>query len=60
MYQMVNQARQNQNDPMKMFKQLTHNYTSEQMNSFYSQAERMGVPSELIEQVKNEKMVSTQ
>lgn len=60
MYQMVSQARQNQNNPMEMFKQITKDYTPEQMNSFYSQAEKMGVPLELIEQVKSESQVSTQ
>lgn len=54
MYQMVNQARQNQSNPMEMFKQITKDYTPEQMSSFYNQAEKMGVPPELIEQVKNE------
>lgn len=60
MYQMVSQARQNQNNPMEMFKQITKDYTPEQMNSFYNQAEKMGVPPELIEQVKSESQVSTQ
>ena len=60
MYQMVSQARQNQNNPMEMFKQITKDYTPEQMNNFYNQAEKMGVPLELIEQVKNESQVSTQ
>ena len=60
MYQMVSQARQNQNNPMEMFKQITKDYTPEQMNSFYNQAEKMGVPLELIEQVKSESQVSTQ
>lgn len=60
MYQMVNQARQNQNNPMEMFKQITKDYTPEQMNSFYNQAEKMGVPLEVIEQVKSESQVSTQ
>jgi hypothetical protein len=57
---MVNQARQNQSNPMEMFKQITKDYTPEQMSSFYNQAEKMGVPSELIEQVKSESQVSTQ
>ena len=60
MYQMVSQARQKQNNPMEMFKQITKDYTPEQMSSFYNQAEKMGVPLELIEQVKSESKVSTQ
>lgn len=60
MYQIVSQARQNKNNPMEMFKNITKDYTPEQMSSFYNQAERMGVPPELIEQVKNDSQVSTQ
>ena len=53
MFQMVEQARQNQNNPMEMFKQITNNYTPAQMNNFYSQAEKMGFSPELINQLKN-------
>ena len=50
---MVEQARQNQNNPMEMFKQITSKYSPEQMNNFYSQAEKMGFSSDFINQVKN-------
>lgn len=50
---MVEQARQNQNNPMELFKQITSNYSDEQMNNFYKQAEQMGFSEELINQVKN-------
>lgn len=53
MFQMVEQARQNQNNPMEMFKQITSKYSPEQMNNFYSQAEKMGFSSDFINQVKN-------
>lgn len=52
LFQMVEQARQNQNNPMELFKQITSNYSDEQMNSFYSQAEKMGFSKELIDKVK--------
>ena len=52
-YQMVEQARQNQNNPMEMLKQITNNYTPEQLNNFYSQAEKMGFSTDLINQVKD-------
>lgn len=52
MFQMVEQARQNQNNPMELFKQVTNKYTPEQMNSFYSRAEQMGFSKDLINQVK--------
>lgn len=53
LFQMVEQAKQNQNNPMELFKQVTSKYTPEQMNSFYTQAEQMGFSKDLINQVKN-------
>jgi hypothetical protein len=50
---MINQAKEKQNDPMELFKNITSNYTPDQMNNFYSQAEKLGFSSELLEQVKN-------
>ena len=52
MFQMIEQARQNQNNPMELLKQATNNYTPEQLNNFYSQAEKMGFSNDLINQVK--------
>lgn len=52
MYQMINQAKESQNNPMEIFKSITSNYTPEQMDAFYNQAEKMGFSNELIEQVK--------
>lgn len=51
-YQMINQAKENQNNPMELFKSITSNYSSEQMENFYSQAKRMGFSDELINEVK--------
>lgn len=53
MYQMINQAKENQNNPMELFKSVTSNYSSEQMENFYNQAKKMGFSDELIEEVKN-------
>jgi len=53
MFQMVEQARQSQNNPVELFKQITSKYTPEQMNAFYNQAEQMGFSKDLINQVKN-------
>lgn len=52
MFQMVEQARKNQNDPKELFKQITSNNTPEQMNNFYKQIEQMGVPTDLINQIR--------
>ena len=53
-FQIVEQARQNQNNPMELFKQITSNYSDEQMNNFYKQAEQMGFDKNLIDQVKKD------
>lgn len=53
MFQMVEQARANQNNPMELFKQVTSKYTPEQLNNFYNQAEQMGFSKDLINQVKS-------
>ena len=52
MFQLVEQARQKQNDPLELFKQVTSKYTPEQLNNFYTQAEQMGFSKDLIKQVK--------
>ena len=54
MFQMVEQARQNKTNPMEMFKQITSKYSPEQMNSFYTQAEKMGFSPELLNQIKKD------
>lgn len=53
MFQLVEQARANQNNPMELFKQVTSKYTPEQLNNFYNQAEQMGFSKDLINQVKS-------
>ena len=49
---MVNQAMQNKNNPMELFKQITSNYTPEQMDSFINQARQMGFSEDLLNQIK--------
>ena len=53
LFQMVEQAKKNQNNPIELFKQVTNNYSEDQMNNFYNQAERMGFSKDLINQLKN-------
>lgn len=52
MFQMVEQARKNNGNPMDLFKQITNGYTPEQMNNFYQRVEQMGFSPELINQIK--------
>lgn len=54
-FQMISQARQNQSNPMELFKQITSKNTPEQMDNFYRQVEQMGFPKEIVEQIKGVK-----
>lgn len=53
MFQRVEQLRQNQSNPIEVFKQVTNGYSNEQMNSFFNQAKNMGFDDGLINQLKN-------
>lgn len=52
MFQMVEQARQNQSNPIDLFKQITNKNTPEQMNAFYKKVEQMGFSPEVIDKLK--------
>lgn len=52
MLQMVEKARQNQNNPVEFFKQITNERTPEQMEAFYKQVEQMGFSPDIISQLK--------
>jgi len=52
MFQMVEQARKNQNNPIDFFKQITNGRSPEQMDAFYKQVEQMGFSPDLINQLK--------
>ena len=53
MFQMVEQARKNNSNPMDMFKQLTSNYQPEQMTALFNRAKQLGVPDEYIKQIQD-------
>ena len=53
LFQVVEQARKNNGDPLAMFKQLTNQYKPEQLNLLFDRAKQMGIPEEYINQVKN-------
>lgn len=52
MLKMVEQARQNQSNPVDFFKQITNKRSPEQMNAFYKQIEQMGFSPDVINQLK--------
>lgn len=53
MFQMVEQARKNNKNPMELLKQATQNYTPEQMNGLFERAKQFGIPEDVLEQAKN-------
>jgi hypothetical protein len=53
MFQKIEQLRQNQSNPIEIFKQVTNGYSNDQMNNFYNQAKNMGFSDDLINQLKN-------
>ncbi len=54
MFQVLNQIRTNNGNPMQLFKQLTNKYTPEQMNNLFNRAQQMGVPKEVLDNLKKD------
>lgn len=54
MFQMLDQARKNNNNPMELLKQVTQNYNPEQINGIFEKAKQFGVPEDVIKQVQDE------
>ncbi len=54
MFQFLEQARQNQSSPMDLLKQVTGNYTPQQLQNFYITAQRMGFPDEVLTEIQNQ------
>ena len=52
MFQFISQAQKNKNNPMDLLKQITKNYSPEQINGLYENAKQFGVPDEVIKQVQ--------
>lgn len=51
-FQLVEQARKNNDNPVELFKQITQGKTPEQMEEFYKKAEQMGFSPEVINKLK--------
>lgn len=54
MFNTINQLRQNNGNPMELFKQITNKYTPEQMNSLFNKAQQFGVPQNILNQLKED------
>ena len=53
MFALINQASQNNTNPMELLKQVTSNYTPEQMQNLLSRAEQFGVPKDVLNKIQN-------
>lgn len=51
---MLEQARKNNNNPMKLLKQVTQDYTPEQVNGLFERAKKFGIPNDILEQTQKE------
>ena len=54
MFQMLEQARRSNNNPVDMLKEVTKNYSPEQFNNLFERAKQFGVSDEILEQTKRE------
>lgn len=54
MFQMLEQANQSQGNPMDLLKQVTGNYTPQQMQNFYMVAQNMGFPNEILTEIQSQ------
>ena len=51
-FQMLEQARKNNNNPMELFKEITKNYKPEQMEKIFNQAKQFGIGDDIISKLK--------
>jgi len=51
---MLEEARKNNNNPMELLKQVTQNYTPEQVNGLFERAKKFGISDDILEQTRNE------
>lgn len=52
MFQMLEQAQKNQNNPMDMLKEITKDYTPEQMNNLFEKAKQFGISDDVLKQTQ--------
>lgn len=54
MYQMLNLVSKNQGNAMGLLKQVIGNYSPQQLQNYYSIAQQMGFPNEVLSEVQNQ------
>ena len=55
MFQVVEQARNNNSNPMDLLKQVTNGYTPEQISNLFARAKQIGVPDNVLEKMPEAK-----
>lgn len=52
MFNMIDQARKNNNNPEELFKEVTKNYKPEQMEQIFNKAKQFGIGDDIINKLK--------
>lgn len=52
MFNMIDQARKNNNNPEELFKEITKNYKPEQMEQIFNKAKQFGIGDDIINKLK--------
>lgn len=52
MFNMIDQARKNNNNPEELFKEITKNYKPEQMEQIFNKAKQFGIGDDIISRLK--------
>jgi len=52
MFNMIDQARKNNNNPEELFKEVTKNYKPEQMEQIFNKAKQFGIGDDIISRLK--------
>lgn len=52
MFNMIDQARKNNNNPEELFKEITKNYKPEQMEQIFNKAKQFGIGDDIISKLK--------
>lgn len=52
MFNMIEQARKNNNNPEELFKEITKNYKPEQMEQIFNKAKQFGIGDDIISKLK--------
>ena len=53
-YQVIQQMIQNNGNPMDLLKQVVGGYSPEQLQNFYTTAQKIGFPNDVLSQIQNQ------